>query len=131
LVVTWGDSAITGASFWAPVLFTTSFTATATDPCGRSASTTIQMIVDCEIIVPNVFSPNNDGMNDLWHIEGIQYTKNTVKVYNRWGQVVFEANNYRNNWRAQDIPDGTYFYVIIVERHEEPYIGHLTILAGR
>ena len=131
LMITWGDSAITGASFWAPVLFTTSFTATATDPCGRSASTTIQMIVDCEIIVPNVFSPNNDGMNDLWHIEGIQYTKNTVKVYNRWGQVVFEANNYRNNWRAQDIPDGTYFYEIIVERHEEPYIGHLTILAGR
>ena len=61
-------------------------------------------------------------------IEGILSTTNTVKVFNRWGQLVFETNNYRNNWGAVGVPEGTYFYEVIVDRHDEPYTGHLTIL---
>ncbi len=101
----------------------------ATDLCGRSDSASLVVEVDCEIIIPNVFSPNSDGVNDYWVIEGIANRNNTVLVFNRWGQVVFEANNYRNNWRASGLPDGTYFYEVTVEKvGEEPKTGHLTIL---
>lgn len=129
LTITWaGDNTITGPEIWIPVQNSGSFSVTATDACGRSAQTNVNVIVDCELIIPNVFTPNNDGLNDLWEIEGITYTSNSVKVFNRWGQVVFESSNYRNTWRAQSIPDGTYFYEIIVDRHDKPYTGHVTIL---
>lgn len=105
---------------------------TVTDPCGGVAYGQVTVEVDCEIIVPNVFTPNGDGMNDQWVIDGIISQENTVRVYNRWGNVVYETKNYRNTWGALDIPDGTYFYEILVpKRQESPYTGHLTILRNR
>ncbi len=129
LTITWdGEGIVTGTSVYIPLQTSGSYQVTATDPCGQTAMTTVNVVVNCEILVPNVFTPNGDGLNDLWEIEGIQYTTNNLRVFNRWGQVVYEARNYRNSWRASDIPDGTYFYEIIVERHEKPYTGHVTIL---
>jgi gliding motility-associated-like protein len=129
LTITWGIiGQPTGSSVWIPVINSQNYIVTATDPCGRTATTGVSVVVDCEIIVPNVFSPNNDGVNDVWIIEGITYTNNTVRVFNRWGNVVYEVRNYRNTWKANDVPDGTYFYEINVERHDKPYTGHVTIL---
>ncbi len=129
LTITWDpEGEITGSDVWIPVYNSGTYTVVATDPCGRSESTIVSVIVDCEVVIPNVFSPNNDGHNDLWVIEGIQFTTNTVKVYNRWGQLVLDTPNYRNTWRASDLPDGTYFYEITVDRHDTPYTGHVTIL---
>jgi gliding motility-associated-like protein len=129
LTITWGIiGEPTGSSVWIPVISSQNYIITATDPCGRTATTGVSVVVDCEIIVPNVFSPNNDGVNDVWEIEGITYTNNTVRVFNRWGNVVYETRNYRNTWKANDVPDGTYFYEINVERHDKPYTGHVTIL---
>jgi gliding motility-associated-like protein len=129
LTITWGIiGEPTGSSVWIPVINSQNYIVTATDPCGRTATTGVSVVVDCEIIIPNVFSPNNDGVNDVWEIEGIIYTSNTVKVFNRWGNLIYETRNYRNTWKANDVPDGTYFYEITVERHEKPYTGHVTIL---
>ena len=73
------------------------------------------------IIVPNGFSPNDDNINDTWVIENItSFPKNVVKVFNRWGNKVFEANNYQNNWdgKSRDalgskrLPVGAYLYII-------------------
>lgn len=104
------------------------YVVTATDACGRTASATAHVFVNCEIIIPNVFSPNGDGINDRFDIEGILSTTNTVRIFNRWGQIVFEANNYRNNWTASGVPDGTYFYEVTVPREPVPLTGSLTIL---
>jgi len=104
------------------------YVVTATDACGRQAFAQSVVLIDCEIIVPNVFTPNGDGSNDRFDIDGILSTQNTVKIFNRWGQVVFEATNYRNNWSASGIPDGTYFYEVIVPREPKPLTGHVTIL---
>ncbi|HRD52172.1 MAG TPA: gliding motility-associated C-terminal domain-containing protein, partial [Flavobacteriales bacterium] len=88
---------------------------------------TISLI--CDVVVPNVFSPNGDGYNDRFVIDGITYTSNTVRIYNRWGQLVYEASNYQNQWDGDELPDGTYFYeVILNHKKDEPYTGHLTIL---
>ena len=104
------------------------YVVTATDACGRTATASSVVTVDCEIIIPNVFTPNNDGVNDRFDIDGILSTDNTVRVFNRWGQVVFEANNYRNNWSANGLPDGTYYYEVLVPREPKPFTGHVTIL---
>lgn len=105
---------------------------TATDACGREAFASVQVDVDCEIIIPNVFTPNSDGVNDFWVIEGLANRPNTVRVYNRWGQLVLDSNNYRNTWSALDVPDGTYYYEVIVSKDGiGPMTGHVTILRNR
>lgn len=117
-----------GTTTFVPILATGTYTVTATDDCGRTETATVTVIVDCEVIIPNVFTPNSDGVNDVWFIDGITYANNTLRVYNRWGQVVYEAKNYRNTWTGGDVPDGTYYYELIVERKSKPYTGHVTIL---
>ncbi len=104
------------------------YVVTATDACGRTATAESVVDVDCEIIIPNVFTPNGDGYNDRFDIDGILGTENTVKIFNRWGQVVFEAKNYRNTWGANGVSDGTYYYEVMVTREPKPLTGHVTIL---
>lgn len=68
--------------------------------------------------IPQVYSPNNDNVNDQWIIPDIDYFKDShILIYNRWGNVVYESNGYLNRWEgrsknAKDLPDGTYFYVV-------------------
>jgi gliding motility-associated-like protein len=102
-----------------------------TDECGVQASLTLAVIAPCGIEVPNVFTPNGDGTNDVFEITGIESLSNVVRVSNRWGQVVFEAVNYRNNWAGANVSDGTYFYVVMADGLTAPLTGHLTILASR
>ena len=104
------------------------YTVTVTDECGRSAQDVAIITVICDVIIPNVITPNGDGSNDFLEIEGILYVTNTVRIFNRWGQEVYSANNYRNQWNGGDLPDGTYYYEVTVARKDEPYTGHLTIL---
>ena len=61
-------------------------------------------------------------------IENGQYYNNELTVFNRWGQSVFDATNYKNNWRATDVPDGTYYYVFKIPEDGREYTGHVTIL---
>jgi gliding motility-associated-like protein len=86
------------------------------------------VIIPAEIEIPNVFSPNGDGVNDYFDIKNIQYFRNNVFVYNRWGQPIFEAKDYRNNWRANDVPEGTYYYVVRLTDTGREYTGHVTLL---
>ena len=63
--------------------------------------------------VPNAFSPNGDNKNDFFKIPFITNLKeNNVVVFNRWGKKVFEADNYDNSWDGENLPSGTYFYVV-------------------
>ncbi len=83
----------------------------------------VDIVVDCgigagdDIEVFNAFSPNFDGDNDYFTIQGIESRPgNILRVYNRWGQRVYEVFEYQNDWRGtwlgDDLPDGTYFYVL-------------------
>jgi len=81
-----------------------------------SATDTVLIIEeDCEIIleIPNVFTPNNDGINDLFVpivSKGI-VTMKTI-IFNRWGNKIFETNKILIGWDGQDVSDGTYFWII-------------------
>lgn len=76
--------------------------------------------LDClpRIELPTAFSPNFDGNNDYLVIKGLEeYPDNEIVIYNRWGQVVFTRNNYRNDWyglneNGEPLVDGTYFLIV-------------------
>jgi len=119
----------TSSTQWVDGMANGIYTVTVTDECPKSEQATVTVITECDVFIPNVFTPNNDGYNDAFVIEGITGVPNQLTVYNRWGMVVFEATNYRSNWKAVDISDGTYYYVLEVQGHD-PYTGHVTILAA-
>lgn len=68
-----------------------------------------------EVTVPNAITPNADGLNDFFTVEGIEFfPENTVELYNRWGQRVFSAQNYSNQYSPTDLEAGTYIYKVIL-----------------
>jgi gliding motility-associated-like protein len=106
--------------------FTTSFSYTISDPGGLTddALVTINYAIE-ELIVSQGFSPNGDGNNDTWYIKGIEsYPNNIVKVFDRWGLLVYQKSGYENTiapWNGRGntgqmngilVERGTYFYIL-------------------
>jgi gliding motility-associated-like protein len=69
-----------------------------------------------KIYIPNIFSPNGDGNNDLFFVRGTGITSMDLKIYNRWGNLVYSTNDQQSGWdgRFQQVecPEGAYFYVL-------------------
>jgi gliding motility-associated-like protein len=80
-----------------------------TSSCILSDSVYVQMI-DCPGKVPNVFTPNGDGFNDTFYIENVEYGKWELKIYNRWGKLIYQNPAYKNEWTAEGISAGVYYY---------------------
>jgi gliding motility-associated-like protein len=85
-----------------------------------SDTTTVTIEVICDdLVVFSGFSPNGDGINDNFTVVGLdKYAKSQLVVFNRFGNQVFEANNYKNDWGGtfdgKPLPDGTYFWMLDV-----------------
>src|SRR5690606_16791085 len=85
--------------------------------CSDTASVIIEVIGQSSIVIPNVFTPNGDGSNDVFTVEGTNLESVEGEIFNRWGQKMFEWNGVKGYWdgRTQsgtEVPDGTYFYII-------------------
>ena len=119
-----------------PTETTTYFLTVTNNTCVLTDEVTIK--VKENIIVPSGFTPNNDGTNDIWEIQYISdYPNNTVKIYDRSGQLVFNTTGYTivdNNWngtfRDKELPTGTYFYVIDLRNGDKDAVfkGPVTII---
>jgi gliding motility-associated-like protein len=73
-------------------------------------------VVTPSLDAPNVFTPNGDGTNATLVFDQLQfYPSSHLYVYNRWGNLVYEQENYQNNWNGDDLPEGVYYYVLDVE----------------
>nr|WP_121270693.1 putative Ig domain-containing protein [Pedobacter schmidteae] len=85
----------------------TTFTGTSQNPLGN------------EIFVPNTFTPNNDGKNDVLYVYGNTIAKIRLRVYNQWGQFLYESLNVQNGWdgtyKGQMQPNGVYVYYLEAE----------------
>jgi gliding motility-associated-like protein len=93
------------------------------------------------LIIPDLFSPDDDLLNDTWHIPGLENFHNVeAAIYNRWGNLVYSAKPYHNDWNGEvnhgatigsnnKVPSGTYFYVLILNDAENtpPYKGYVQI----
>jgi gliding motility-associated-like protein len=85
--------------------------------------------------IPNVITPNNDKFNDEFIIGAKEYDdflayfpETSVKIFNRWGNMVYESEQYKNDWRGGDLKEGVYYYEIMVDKGECVFKGTLHIL---
>lgn len=108
-------------------------------PADSSAMVSLS-VIDCDTVpmadffIPEGFSPNGDGINDLFVITGIEYyPENSIVIFNRWGNKIFEAAPYQNTFDgystssatigAAELPVGTYFYVLDLGDGSDPIKG--------
>lgn len=76
-------------------------------------------VVTANITIPNIFTPNNDGKNDVFVITGLgSYPGSQLMIYNRWGNEVYRADNYLNNWDGSGLAEGTYYYLLNRKDHD-------------
>jgi gliding motility-associated-like protein len=92
-----------------------------------------EVLVDyCELTIPNVFTPDyGDDMNESFYITGLEvYDDVYMRIYNRWGQVVYTSNAYENDdaWRPNNEETGTYWYTMYLPENGREYKGSVTIL---
>jgi gliding motility-associated-like protein len=89
----------------------------------------------CELLIPEAVTPNADGMNDTWYIENLENYPNTiVQIVNRWGAVVFESDDYKNDWDGtsqngmniggDELPEGTFYYMLRIGGDEASKFYH-------
>jgi len=84
--------------------------------CGMATSSVFVRVYQ-KITIPNTFSPNNDGINDLWDIKALAtYPESITQVFDRYGYKVFESTGYSTPWdgtiNGQLLAEGTYYYII-------------------
>ncbi|WP_157740932.1 gliding motility-associated C-terminal domain-containing protein [Mucilaginibacter xinganensis] len=98
--------------------YTTTYklTVISTAGCEAEASVTVKVLKN-DIIIPNTFTPNDDGINDTWNITYLSdYQDATIDIYNRWGQHLFHSIGYIKPWdgtyNGKRLQVGTYYYVI-------------------
>ena len=123
---------------------TDSFTYTIQDLDGEQSSATVTVnisLAPSTLVIYKGFSPNGDGSNDQWIIDGILfYPENTVQVFNRWGNLVYKEAGYDNQskvWFGQTnqgivlgdniLPDGTYFYMVDLGDGTEAQSGYVML----
>ena len=120
---------------------TTTFVVKVTDSygCWGTDTITINVYVPDNILLPNLITPNGDGKNDKWILNyKINLDGSDLVIFNRWGETVYEASNYTNDWdgtyktTGKSLPDDTYYYVLKVPNHQNYiYKGAINILNGK
>ncbi len=118
---------------------TTVYSVIVTDAEGCTAIASVKVVVICDnTLIPSGFSPNNDGVNDFFTIDGIEnHPGNVIYIYNRWGNLVFKQKEYDNHWNGesnvsgplsgQQLPDGTYYYLLDLNNNQPPATGYVTL----
>jgi gliding motility-associated-like protein len=109
------------------------FRLTVTTDKGCSAWDTMFVKVLKKPDIPNIFSPNGDGVNDTWVIRYLEsYPGCTVEVVNRYGQLVFRSVGYSKPWdgkiNGKDAPVGTYYYVVTPRNGRAPLTGYVDLI---
>lgn len=89
-------------------------------------------VMPVKLKVPNIFTPNGDGINDYFEIGygedgrpindlNQYFLSHKLVIFNRWGKIVYESTDYKNDWDGGKLPDGTYFYVLDCKGHTQNY----------
>ena len=104
--------------------------------CKNIDSMVVNVIEDFKLFIYNVITPDGNGLNDTWKITNIETFKGAdVFVYDRWGGEVLSVKGYQNDWEGvsgtDQLPDGTYYYVIKFTDSDKVYKGSLTVLRNK
>ncbi|HEY1024651.1 MAG TPA: PKD domain-containing protein [Sphingobacteriaceae bacterium] len=112
---------------------TTTYRVTISTQEGCMLSDNITVNVVRDIVIPNTFTPNSDGVNDLWEIKELNTNPLVeVNVFNRYGELLFTSVGYNDPWdgrhKGQDVPVGTYYYIVNHKNLGKIISGSVTIL---
>ncbi len=116
---------------------TTTFKVVVSTDEGCMDSAQVIVYVEKELTIYTSFTPNQDGYNDLWVIDGIsRFPSATVEIINRWGTVVYErqtdyeANQWNGTFRdtGKEVSAGTYYYIVTIESNNEVYKGAIELI---
>lgn len=118
---------------------TTTYVVTIQDDYGCTTTASVTVTVECDTLnIPNGFSPNGDGKNDTFVIDGLeQYPGTVLTIFNRWGNMVYKQKDYANQWNGtsnvggtvggNELPNGTYYYIVDLNKGEKPLSGFVVI----
>ena len=98
------------------------------DQCAKTiTSPVIRVYNQCPLVVPNVLTLNNDGTNDLLTIKNWEdYEQVSIQIFNRWGNLIYENENYQNDWNGldksgKDLDEGVFFYMVTPKSKKYEY----------
>jgi gliding motility-associated-like protein len=95
--------------------YTVTYNVTVTDLCGNTAidEVSVPLRTDCDVVVPNIITPNGDGENQFLVFENLElFPQPKLEVFNRWGNRVYQSDNYQNNWSPADLNPGVYYFTL-------------------
>lgn len=107
--------------------------------CSDTAIQIINVKPDVSIYIPNAFTPDGDGLNDVFKPEGVGIQTNNYKmqIYNRWGEMIFESLDFNIGWdgtyRGSKAETGVYAYIIVlydIKGYKHFYRGHVSLLTN-
>jgi gliding motility-associated-like protein/uncharacterized repeat protein (TIGR01451 family) len=102
------------------IVNTVSVTAVEPDPnLANNVATDVKEIIG-DVVAPNVITPNGDGKNDVFRIDGLElHPDNTLSIFNRWGNEVFRSKGpYKNDWNGNGLNEGTYYYLLKIKEKD-------------
>jgi gliding motility-associated-like protein len=97
------------------------------DAAGCEKTFEVKIDVDTNISIPNIFTPNGDGVNDIFYIRNLPADAALI-ITNRWGKEVFRSGSYQNNWGGGETADGVYYYKLSLPN--ESITGWVEIVRG-
>jgi gliding motility-associated-like protein len=85
------------------------------------------------LVIPNTFTPNGDGYNDLWNIQALAgYPRCMVSIYNRYGGLIYQSRGYSRAWdgtyNGSQLPTGTYYCIINLKNGTLPLSGYVVLI---
>ena len=103
--------------------------------CKERSCITVEMIKESTLYIPNTFTPNGDGLNDLFEIPHANLTEFQIRIFDRWGELLFESNSTDTSWdgtyKGKEVSEDVYVYTITAKGFDQKeYVkrGHVTVL---
>lgn len=104
--------------------------------CKNADTVVVEVLEDYSLYIHNIITPDGNGQNDVWKITNIEtFESANVYIYDRWGSEVLKVEGYQNDWEGvkgtDQLPDGTYYYMIEFDDSDKVYKGSLTVLRNK
>ncbi len=100
----------------------------AISPAGCADTLRTKVKIGNPLLIPNLMTANEDGLNDAFFVRGIRSGIWTVRIFNRWGKEVFYSEAYNLDWKASDLGPGLYFYTLKNPPGDREFKGWLSVM---
>ena len=124
---TWDNGLGTNPSATVSPSVKTMYKVTVSDSCDNMQSDSVIITIICDLVIPNIFTPNGDNTNDLFIIANLEYYPNShLQIFNRWGKKIYDSPDYQNDWNGSNYSDVVYYFIL--DSNSKLYTNFITIL---